>query len=130
MNIRTLLAGAAVMVALGGLAACGQQSAANVDGARILAADKEPGNWMSHGRTYSEQRFSPLDAVNTSNVKDLGLAWSFELALEGGSIPALSEDDRRVGFNGTKVEALTTAVLGIHARLDSANVGPAKDGQP
>ena len=32
--------------------------------------------------------------------------------------------------NGTKVEALTTAVLGIHSRLDAANVGPAKDGQP
>ena len=84
MNIRTLLAGAAVMVALGGLSACGEKPAANVDAARILAADKEPGNWMSHGRTYSEQRFSPLDAVNAGNVKDLGLAWSFELATNRG----------------------------------------------
>ena len=51
---------------------------AAVDGARIIAADSEPGNWMSHGRTYSEQRFSPLKAVNTENVKQLGLAWHFE----------------------------------------------------
>jgi quinohemoprotein ethanol dehydrogenase len=31
-----------------------------VDANRIIAADKEPGNWLAHGRTYSEQRFSPL----------------------------------------------------------------------
>ncbi|MDQ1346637.1 MAG: hypothetical protein QG573_6 [Acidobacteriota bacterium] len=37
--------------------------------------------------------------------------WSFELALEGGSIPSLSEDERRVGFNGTKVEDLNRAPL-------------------
>jgi hypothetical protein len=37
--------------------------------------------------------------------------WSFEVALEGGSIPSLSEEDRRVGFNGTKVEDLNRAPL-------------------
>ena len=35
-----------------------------VDGARIAAADKEPQNWLAHGRTYGEQRFSPLSQVN------------------------------------------------------------------
>lgn len=52
--------------------------AATVDGARIIAADKEPGNWLSYGRTYAEQRFSPLDAITTDNVKQLGLAWSYD----------------------------------------------------
>jgi len=51
---------------------------AAVDGARIAAADKEPGNWLSHGRTYGEQRFSPLKEINRDNIKDLGLAWSYE----------------------------------------------------
>ena len=37
--------------------------------------------------------------------------WSFELALEGGSIPSLSEDERRVGFNGTKVEDINRSPL-------------------
>ncbi|MEO8197758.1 MAG: hypothetical protein ABI689_13665 [Thermoanaerobaculia bacterium] len=37
--------------------------------------------------------------------------WSFDLALEGGSIPSLSAEDRRVGFNGTKVEDLNRAPL-------------------
>ena len=37
--------------------------------------------------------------------------WSFALALEGGSIPSLSEEERRVGFSGTKVEDLNRAPL-------------------
>jgi glucose dehydrogenase len=40
-----------------------------VDGARIVAADSEPGNWLAHGRTYGEQRFSPLDKINAGNVR-------------------------------------------------------------
>ncbi len=58
--------------------------AASVDEARLTRADDDPGDWMSHGRTYSEQRFSPLDMINTSDVKDLGLAWSFRLATNRG----------------------------------------------
>ena len=57
---------------------------AAVDSARLLGAEDEPANWMSHGRTYSEQRFSPLDAINTTNVDQLGLAWSFDLETERG----------------------------------------------
>jgi quinohemoprotein ethanol dehydrogenase len=51
--------------------------AATVDGARIAAADAEPGNWLAHGRTYGEQRFSPLARINDGNVGGLGLAWSY-----------------------------------------------------
>jgi quinohemoprotein ethanol dehydrogenase len=55
------------------------KSAANVDGARIIAADREPGNWLANGRTYDEQRFSPLKQIDAGNVKRLGLAWAYEL---------------------------------------------------
>jgi quinohemoprotein ethanol dehydrogenase len=47
----------------------------DVDGARITMADSEPGNWLAHGRTYDEQRFSPLGEINRDNVARLGLAW-------------------------------------------------------
>ena len=57
---------------------------AEVDGARIINADQEPGNWMSHGRTYSEQRFSPLKEINGSNVGDLKLAWYYDLDTDRG----------------------------------------------
>ena len=43
-----------------------------VDGARITNADAEPGNWLSYGRTYSEQRFSPLARINDDNAARLG----------------------------------------------------------
>jgi quinohemoprotein ethanol dehydrogenase len=56
----------------------------DVDGARIAAADSEPGNWLSHGRTYDEQRFSPLDQVNDANVTDLGLAWHYDFNTNRG----------------------------------------------
>jgi PQQ-dependent dehydrogenase (methanol/ethanol family) len=51
---------------------------AAVDTLRLLAADAEPGSWMSYGRTYSEQRYSPLNKVDAKTVSDLGLAWSFD----------------------------------------------------
>ncbi len=52
-------------------------STESVDGARISNADSEPENWMSNGRTYSEQRYSPLQKITDNTVADLGLAWSF-----------------------------------------------------
>jgi quinohemoprotein ethanol dehydrogenase len=69
-------------VALLALASCGESTtplaaitATEVNGEAIIAADQRPGVWLSHGRTYSEQRYSPLKQVTTENVKDLGLAW-------------------------------------------------------
>jgi len=55
-----------------------------VDGARIAAADGEPQNWLSHGRTYSEQRFSPLEQIDASNVARLGLDWYFDFPSNRG----------------------------------------------
>jgi quinohemoprotein ethanol dehydrogenase len=55
------------------------KAAAAVNMARLLAADAEPGNWMAPGRDYGEQHFSPLKNIDASNVKQLGLAWSYDL---------------------------------------------------
>jgi len=55
-----------------------------VDGARIVAADATPGEWLTHGRTYSEQRFSPLAQIDQSNVAELGLAWYADLPTRRG----------------------------------------------
>jgi quinohemoprotein ethanol dehydrogenase len=57
---------------------------AGVDAGAIINADANPGEWLSHGRTYSEQRFSPLAALTPDTVKDLGLAWSFDLGVSRG----------------------------------------------
>jgi quinohemoprotein ethanol dehydrogenase len=55
------------------------------DNRRILDADREPGSWLTHGRTYSEQRFSPLTSVTPESVSRLGLAWSYELRTTRGA---------------------------------------------
>ena len=57
---------------------------ASVDASRILHADAEPGSWMTHGRTYSEQRFSPLKQISDHNVKQLALAWYYDLDTHRG----------------------------------------------
>jgi quinohemoprotein ethanol dehydrogenase len=56
-----------------------ESPAANVDAMRIGNVDSEPGNWVTYGRSYSEQRFSPLTRITTTNVKQLGLTWYADL---------------------------------------------------
>jgi quinohemoprotein ethanol dehydrogenase len=48
-----------------------------VDGAAI--ANEQTHEWLSYGRTYSEQRFSPLEQITPDNIHKLGLAWSLDL---------------------------------------------------
>ncbi|MBL8549565.1 MAG: PQQ-dependent dehydrogenase, methanol/ethanol family [Hyphomonadaceae bacterium] len=78
-----LLVGAILLLALrpwGGRS--GGRDAAQVDAAAI--ADERAGaDWLSHGRTYSEQRFSPLDAINANNISRLGLAWFADIDAPG-----------------------------------------------
>jgi len=45
---------------------------------QLLAASKDPKDWVTYGGTFDEQRFSQLTQVNDGNVGQLGLAWSYE----------------------------------------------------
>ena len=49
-----------------------------VDDKRLLNAPADTTNWLTYGRDYSNQRFSPLSQVNASNVTKLASAWSFK----------------------------------------------------
>jgi quinohemoprotein ethanol dehydrogenase len=57
---------------------------ARVDAARMKNADRDAANWLSYGRTYSEQRFSPLSSITSDNAKQLGLAWFADLDTNRG----------------------------------------------
>lgn len=61
------------------LARCAATFAGDVDAARIGAAANSHADWLTHGRTYDEQRFSPLARIHQGNVGDLKLAWYFDL---------------------------------------------------
>ncbi len=72
---RTLSAAVAALV----IAYAAQPLAlAEIDGT-VLANEAGGTDWPEYGRTFSEQRFSPLDQINRQNVAKLGLAWSLEL---------------------------------------------------
>jgi PQQ-dependent dehydrogenase (methanol/ethanol family) len=80
MQTQRRASGIALLVALLAAACSGATTTvARIDGARIAAADREAGNWLAHGRTYSEQRWSPLARITTANVGTLGLAWSHDI---------------------------------------------------
>ncbi|WP_246219006.1 PQQ-dependent dehydrogenase, methanol/ethanol family [Pseudomonas izuensis] len=50
-----------------------------VDQAAIVASENDGSQWLSHGRTYAEQRFSPLQQITEQNADQLGLAWHLDL---------------------------------------------------
>ncbi len=52
--------------------------AAPVTADRLVEAASETGSWLTHGRDYREQRFSPLQQINTETVDQLGLSWYHE----------------------------------------------------
>ncbi len=66
---RMLRVAAMLCIALS-VAACGR---AGVDAKRIETA--KASEWLTYGRNYDEQRFSPLDQVNKETVKRLGVSW-------------------------------------------------------
>jgi quinohemoprotein ethanol dehydrogenase len=44
-----------------------------------LADDSSGENWLAYGRTFSEQRFSPLSQINIGNITELGVDWFIDL---------------------------------------------------
>ncbi len=80
-------------------------------GEAIINADKHPGNWLTYGRTYSEQRFSPLDQINKSNVGQLKLAWSYDFDTNRGQegTPLVVDGVLYATTNWSKVKALDAA---------------------
>jgi glucose dehydrogenase len=61
-----------------------EQAPATVDTARIAALDATHADWLTHGGTYAEQRYSALDAVNVDTIARLGLAWYVDLDTSRG----------------------------------------------
>ncbi|MBL26167.1 MAG: PQQ-dependent dehydrogenase, methanol/ethanol family [Rhodospirillaceae bacterium] len=59
-------------------------AAKRVDDAALRQADGNIRDWMTHGRTYREQRFSPLDEINDETVGSLGLKWAHKLNTDRG----------------------------------------------
>ncbi|HTN15852.1 MAG TPA: PQQ-dependent dehydrogenase, methanol/ethanol family [Sphingomonadaceae bacterium] len=61
------------------LAGCSKSESATGGVTEAMITSPPDGEWLTYGRDYGEQRYSPLDKINLDNVKDLGLAWSADL---------------------------------------------------
>jgi quinohemoprotein ethanol dehydrogenase len=99
-------------VACAHLLLCGaMSSAAPVTQQRLLQAPEVAEEWLSHGRDFSETRFSPLAQVDTGSVAELGLAWSYDFpdtrGLEG--TPVVADGVMYVTGNWSVVHALDAA---------------------
>src|SRR5580698_5990082 len=70
-----------VLAASGALA----QQTKRVDDSALKNATKNGDEWLTTGRDYAETHFSPLKQIDSTNVKRLSLAWSWETQAPGGS---------------------------------------------
>ena len=109
------------------LAACAntEPEAGNVTEARLLAAEDDPDNWLSHGRTYAEQRFSPLTDINDGNVGELSLAWAVELDTNRGqeATPVVVDGVMYLTTAWSKVMAVDAATGEVLWRFDPQPIG-------
>lgn len=92
LNGRAAKRGAAILAVIGSLMIGGAALAQTkgsaehikavtsaIDSAAIKANGATTKDWPTYGLDYAETRFSKLDQINASNVKDIGLVWSYSL---------------------------------------------------
>ena len=130
MNRKHCLCG---LFAAAALVGCGAEqktetapAATGVDHARIVAADAA--EWLSHGRDYAEQRFSPLDTVSSDNVGELGLAWYFDVPTKRGmeATPIIVDGRMFVTGSWSIVYALDAATGELLWRFHTVPGNPAE----
>ncbi|MCF6275140.1 MAG: PQQ-binding-like beta-propeller repeat protein [Robiginitomaculum sp.] len=92
MNFKLIAPVIAILLAL---AACSDKNPAehnetilptlaNVNSKLIANAANITEVWLSYGGGYDEQRFSRLTNITQENVKDLGVAWTYDLETSRG----------------------------------------------
>ena len=74
--MRTVAAAGALLTAALLSSAAFAQPAPFVPVTDEMLANPDPADWLMINRTFDEQRFSPLNQINKSNVGQLRMAWS------------------------------------------------------
>jgi len=104
--LRNLTILATVLVAL---ATAGPGSAQVIDDVEELDWDR-PEAWAM-------KYYNSVSLLTGMGAPEARRAWSFEIGLELDTIPQLSEDQRRIGFGGSKVEDLNRLPVFFRPRL-------------
>lgn len=76
----------AIFVALAAGAAAWAGDGTRVDDNALINASKDANDWLSNGRDYTEQRYSPLTQIDASNASRLGLAWYYDTGSDRGTV--------------------------------------------
>ncbi|ACY30943.1 PQQ-dependent dehydrogenase, methanol/ethanol family [Comamonas thiooxydans] len=102
--------GSAAALAQADPAAQAAAAVQRVDGAFIRANAAKTTDWPTIGVDYAETRYSRLDQINAANVKDLGLAWSYNLESTRGveATPVVVDGIMYVSASWSVVHAIDT----------------------
>src|SRR4030095_10405059 len=92
--------------------------------------------WRSYGRDYTNQRYSPLDQINTTNVSTLALAWKHDTRpapvppvqglFKQESTPIVANGVLYYTYPGPQVFALDAATGRELWRFNTTDNGPIK----
>ncbi|MDB5662935.1 MAG: quinohemoprotein alcohol dehydrogenase [Sphingomonas bacterium] len=113
----------AVATSVAGIAAT--QRMGWIDQARLAAAETDLDNWMGYGRTWQEQRFSPLDQISDKTVGRLKLAWyaDFDTIRGQEATPIVVDGVLYTSTAWSKVMAMDAATGRVLWRFDPENDG-------
>src|SRR5215467_9692075 len=67
-----------------------------------ILANPDPADWLMINRTFDEQRFSPLDQINKTNVGQLRMAWS-------RGLPNGTQESTPIVYRGVMAQAVEVA---------------------
>jgi quinohemoprotein ethanol dehydrogenase len=96
-----------------------------------IANELETSDWLAYGRTHSEQRFSPLAAINDSTVSGLKVDWYLDLPNDIGLVSTPLVINGVLYFSGTMnivraVDAVTGKLIWEHDPEVGKHVGNRK----
>jgi quinohemoprotein ethanol dehydrogenase len=125
--MRTL---ASTLISILLLVGCGQQPRppqsgasatthyAQVNEARLLNAAAEPEQWFTPGRDAAGSYYSPLSAIDATNVERLGFAWEYKVGTQRGleATPVVVDGVMYTSGNWGRDLAGLTAELEVNAR--------------
>lgn len=96
-----------------------------------IANEQETTDWLAYGRTHSEQRFSPLSAINDTTVSGLKVDWFIDLPNDIGLVSTPLVIKGVLYFCGTMnvvraVDAVTGKLIWEHDPEVGKHVGKNK----
>jgi quinohemoprotein ethanol dehydrogenase len=117
MRRSLLIVATAVMLAAGcsrqtsSVAPTGPTRFGEVDEARLIAADRDPDQWLTPGRDAGGSYYSPLEAINDTSVSGLGFAWEYSVGTKRGleATPVVVDGVMYTSGNWGRVYALDAA---------------------